>query len=204
MSDAAQAVVAADRQALATASPPPEQAVSTTSPPPILLRAPSPSPPPPSPSPPPPPSPPPAIRPPPPSSSPSPPVPLPPPPAPPPACDDSKCSSIGDDCCAPDDDFPSCSDGYTSHWLHKDCFGLTNALYTCCPPPPPSPPSPPLLPGQTPHLTPYTTLSNGVLMPTMLLGTGGSTWQDNDKTALMVRNALLAGFVAIDTANHYR
>ena len=41
-------------------------------------------------------------------------------------------------------------------------------------------------------------------MPTMLLGTGGSTWQDNDKTALMVRNALLAGFVAIDTANHYR
>ena len=38
----------------------------------------------------------------------------------------------------------------------------------------------------------------------MVLGTGATTWMDNDKTERMVTTALKAGFLGIDTANHYR
>ena len=49
-----------------------------------------------------------------------------------------------------------------------------------------------------------TMLPHGVSMPSVLLGTGGSTWMNEDRTATMVRQALLAGFRGVDTANHYR
>lgn len=51
---------------------------------------------------------------------------------------------------------------------------------------------------------PTLTLRNGVKMPRLLLGAGGSTWMNDQKTENMVHNALLAGFPGIDTANHYR
>ena len=97
----------------------------------------------------------------------------------------------------------TCSDGYTAVVAGKACFGFENALYTCCPPPPPWPPLPPLSPGGT-VASPTVTLSNGVVMPTILLGTGGSTWMNVETTERMVTTGLLAGFVGVDTANHYR
>jgi diketogulonate reductase-like aldo/keto reductase len=51
---------------------------------------------------------------------------------------------------------------------------------------------------------PTTTLRNGVEMPTMLLGTGAATWNNNTSTELSVTAGLLAGFPGVDTANHYR
>jgi len=66
--------------------------------------------------------------------------------------------------------------------------------------PGPSPPSSIVL--RTPF--PSVTLSNGRSMPSVLLGTGASTWMNETSTATMVKNALLAGFPGVDTANHYR
>lgn len=51
---------------------------------------------------------------------------------------------------------------------------------------------------------PMLTLRNGVKMPTLLLGAGGSTWQNEQKTEAMVDNALRVGFPGLDGANHYR
>jgi diketogulonate reductase-like aldo/keto reductase len=47
------------------------------------------------------------------------------------------------------------------------------------------------------------TLNNGVVMPTMLWGSGGPTQENATATAPAVRDALLAGFPGIDCANHY-
>ena len=54
-------------------------------------------------------------------------------------CDNSKCSSIGDDCCAPGDESASCYDGFSpvravnSESTHPaSCLGYDNGLYTCC------------------------------------------------------------------------
>lgn len=47
-------------------------------------------------------------------------------------------------------------------------------------------------------------LSNGVEMPSVLLGTGSQTWNDAEKTRALVELGLKAGFKGIDTANHYR
>lgn len=38
----------------------------------------------------------------------------------------------------------------------------------------------------------------------MILGTGATTWMNEQSTEAAVRHALLAGFQGIDTANHYR
>ena len=43
-------------------------------------------------------------------------------------CDSSKCSSLGNDCCAPGDEEATCKDGYLVIYLGQDC------KYTCCPP----------------------------------------------------------------------
>lgn len=51
---------------------------------------------------------------------------------------------------------------------------------------------------------PTVTLSNGVEMPMLVLGTGTSTWRNNTSTALTVKMGLLAGFPGVDTANSYR
>jgi hypothetical protein len=48
------------------------------------------------------------------------------------------------------------------------------------------------------------TLSNGVEMPRLLLGTGATTWMNETTTQAMVTHGLRAGFLGIDTANHYR
>ncbi len=74
------------------------------------------------------------------------------------------------------------------------------------PPSPPSPPHPtwPPPPSTGQQLPTTTTLRNGVVMPRLLLGTGAATWMDDQKTEAMVRSGLLAGFMGIDTANHYR
>ena len=84
---------------------------------------------------------------------------------------------------------------------HQPCFGFGDGTYHCCPPRPPSPPAPPPVGASSSTVT----LSNGVVMPSMVLGTGATTWMDNDKTQAMVTSALLrAGFAGVDTANHYR
>ena len=51
---------------------------------------------------------------------------------------------------------------------------------------------------------PTVTLSNGVEMPMLTLGTGTSTWRNNTSTAATVQMGLLAGFSGVDTANSYR
>jgi hypothetical protein len=43
-------------------------------------------------------------------------------------CDSSKCSSLGDDCCAPGLEEATCRDDYLVVYLPQDC------KYTCCPP----------------------------------------------------------------------
>jgi len=44
-----------------------------------------------------------------------------------------------------------------------------------------------------------------VEMPKVILGAGGSTWMDDDRTDVMVYRALKdGGFRGVDTANHYR
>ena len=124
---------------------------------------------------------------------------LPPPPSlspsPPPFCDDSACTSPGGDCCAPPQlhEAATCGDGLVPVRTHRSCFGFEGGSYQCCAAPPPLPAA-----GR------QTTLPNGVGMPSMLLGTGATTWMDEAKTEAAVRKALLAGFSGIDTANHYR
>ena len=56
-----------------------------------------------------------------------------------------------------------------------------------------------------PSATPPTTvrLNNGVVMPLMLWGSGGSTQENSTSTAPAVRDAINAGFLGIDCANHY-
>jgi diketogulonate reductase-like aldo/keto reductase len=49
----------------------------------------------------------------------------------------------------------------------------------------------------------FVTLNNGVKMPTMLWGSGGSTQENSTSTAPAVRDALDQGFPGIDCANHY-
>ena len=50
-------------------------------------------------------------------------------------CDNSKCSSIGNDCCAPDGESASCYNDYypvrANSW-EDGCWGYDNGLYTCC------------------------------------------------------------------------
>ena len=46
-------------------------------------------------------------------------------------------------------------------------------------------------------------LNNGVKMPAMLWGSGGSTQENSTSTAPAVRDALTHGFPGIDCANHY-
>ena len=46
-------------------------------------------------------------------------------------------------------------------------------------------------------------LNNGVVMPLMLWGSGGSTQENSTSTAPAVRDAITAGFPGIDCANHY-
>ena len=50
---------------------------------------------------------------------------------------------------------------------------------------------------------PTVRLNNGVDMPMMLWGSGGSTQENATSTAPAVRDALIAGFPGIDCANHY-
>ena len=50
-------------------------------------------------------------------------------------CDDSMCSSWGDDCCAPDGEEASCYGGYSPVRFTGSeayCWGYDNGLYTCC------------------------------------------------------------------------
>ena len=50
-------------------------------------------------------------------------------------CDDSMCSSWGDDCCAPDGEAASCYGGYSPVRFTGSeayCWGYDNGLYTCC------------------------------------------------------------------------
>ena len=135
-------------------------------------------------------------------SPPSHPAPMPPPPD----CSESECTSAGADCCAPHElnELATCSGGLTPVRTGTSCFNFVDGAYTCCPPPPPPPPHPPLVPGAIRLAAPMTMLPHGVSMPSVLLGTGGSTWMNEDRTATMVRQALLAGFRGVDTANHYR
>jgi diketogulonate reductase-like aldo/keto reductase len=51
--------------------------------------------------------------------------------------------------------------------------------------------------------SPTVLLNNGVLMPIILWGSGGSTQENSTATASAVRDALQAGFPGIDCANHY-
>ena len=105
------------------------------------------------------------------------------------ACYDGYCRDVGEDCCAPAifNEAMKCASGLRVEEKHTQCFGFKDAAYTCC--------------GRLPS----TTLRNGVEMPQVLLGAGGSTWMNVAKTDMMVFNALLkGGFRAIDTANHYR
>ena len=159
---------------------------------------PSPLPLPPSPFPPPAPMPPPSAQPPSPSPSPSPPAPRPPPPD----CNEQHCTDVGNDCCAPHElnEKATCSNGLTAVRTGAKCFNFEDGAFKCCPPPPPAPPSPPPAQASGTHVT----LSNGVIMPSVVLGTGATTWMDNDKTEAMVTKALKVGFLGIDTANHYR
>ena len=49
-------------------------------------------------------------------------------------CDRAKCSSYGDDCCAPDGEAATCRDGYSAMYTGGGCFWYDNGDYTCCPP----------------------------------------------------------------------
>ncbi len=49
------------------------------------------------------------------------------------SCDESACTSVGNDCCAPGNQPRTCSGDLTSVDLEGDCFGHVNARYTCCP-----------------------------------------------------------------------
>ena len=49
-------------------------------------------------------------------------------------CDRAKCSSYGDDCCAPDGEAATCRDGYSAMYTGGGCFWFDNGDYTCCPP----------------------------------------------------------------------
>ncbi|KAL1511330.1 hypothetical protein AB1Y20_006135 [Prymnesium parvum] len=105
------------------------------------------------------------------------------------SCFKESCADVGGDCCAPPqlNEAMKCTNGLHPVRLHTDCFNFKGASYTCC------------------GSLPTTTLSNGVEMPKVILGAGGSTWMNVDKTDLMVYNALKhGGFRAVDTANHYR
>jgi diketogulonate reductase-like aldo/keto reductase len=55
-----------------------------------------------------------------------------------------------------------------------------------------------------PYSIPTVTLSNGVQMPTLIQGTGASTWMNDTSTEAEVYAGLMAGMVGVDTANHYR
>lgn len=46
-------------------------------------------------------------------------------------------------------------------------------------------------------------LNNGVMLPTMLWGSGGETQENATSTEPAVRDALITGFPGIDCANHY-
>ena len=48
-------------------------------------------------------------------------------------CDRAKCSSYGDDCCAPDGEAATCRDGYSAMYTGGGCFWFDNGDYTCCP-----------------------------------------------------------------------
>ena len=48
-------------------------------------------------------------------------------------CQESYCTSLGDDCCAPGDQPRTCSNDFVSVNLGADCFGHENAAYLCCP-----------------------------------------------------------------------
>ena len=58
----------------------------------------------------------------------------PPPPPPPPGCEDSYCTSLGHDCCAPGDEAATCHGGMQPVRLYGQCFKFGAASYTCCPP----------------------------------------------------------------------
>lgn len=70
-----------------------------------------------------------------------------------PRCDSSKCSSLGDDCCAPGTQARTCRGDLLAVDLAVDSWaqcGAHDALYTCCPVPAPAPPVPPPLPPPPP------------------------------------------------------
>jgi len=48
-------------------------------------------------------------------------------------CDDSACTSLGNDCCAPGDQPRTCSGGLRTVDLRGACFEHPDARYTCCP-----------------------------------------------------------------------
>jgi hypothetical protein len=52
------------------------------------------------------------------------------------ACDDRKCSSLGDDCCAPEhmSEVATCSGGFEPVRLEQGCGGWDEGQYKCCPP----------------------------------------------------------------------
>ena len=47
-------------------------------------------------------------------------------------CDDDRCSSVGNDCCAPGDEASTCSGGWEAVEFSQDCSGT--GTYTCCDP----------------------------------------------------------------------
>jgi len=49
-------------------------------------------------------------------------------------CDERKCTSLGNDCCAPGTQPRTCSGGWMAINLEGDCFGHADARYTCCSP----------------------------------------------------------------------
>lgn len=104
-------------------------------------------------------------------------------------CFDASCTDVGADCCAPPslNEAMSCSNGLRPVRTNRPCFGFADGQFSCC------------------GRQPTTTLRNGVEMPKVILGAGGSTWMDDDRTDVMVYQALKnGGFRGVDTANHYR
>lgn len=110
------------------AAAPPPTTMPTPAVPPLPIRpTPAMSPPPPPPSPPPPP----------PSPPPPPPSPPPPRPPPPPAaqeCSAEHCTSLGNDCCAPNGERATCANGFTPLRTGGGCFHFTEGAYVCCRP----------------------------------------------------------------------
>ena len=49
-------------------------------------------------------------------------------------CDESKCTSEGNDCCAPAElgDQMACASGFTPKFLNQSCWGFSHATFTCC------------------------------------------------------------------------